>query len=280
MIEEIKKTGKNLGLSYVQSLSLYLFEQILCQVSQSTLGEDMWLKESEFYFHERKKKTAPNQIIFYMKGISWQKLERLLEDMGKKDARQGFWLEHRLLFLDKQIEIQLNMQVDQVKIPFRLLVRPVWQPEQEQFPTEGTYDMVFQENREIKYKSYPPELNLAESFYEILDHLELIGTMEAYGTVDRILKTHAVDGRRFYLEMKELFQVYPLVSQEKRWDTVLGYRDYRYMKKRWMKYKKGGTPWEELMDWMKNFFNPVWESIREDTIFFGDWMPNLGRYLD
>jgi len=28
-----------------------------------------------------------------------------------------------------------------------------------------------------------------------------------------------------------------------------------------------------------SFVNPIWDAVCRDEIFFGDWMPDLSRYL-
>ena len=72
----------------------------------------------------------------------------------------------------------------------------------------------------------------------------------------------------------------------KRLETVLGYKTYGYMKKRWNRYRKEcddldkeEDSWENVMDLLKECFLPVWEAIERDEVFIGDWMPQLGRYL-
>lgn len=279
-VEKIRQKGKKLGFSYIQSLSLYLFETILCWVSQSDLKDDMWLKWSEL--DRKRMKGAPNQIIYYRKDISYLTLQQAIDRMCKDKSNNHFQLDWDMLFFDKQMEIVLTVKIEHVIVSFKIVIRPVW--EKEQFPEKRIYRSLFWENREIVYKSYPIELNLAECFYEILDRLELIKDMEPYGTICQILGSYPVDGRRTYLNMAELLKKQELTSVKKRWDTVLGYKDYTYMEKRWKKYcktdKEQTVSWEECMGLLKEFFTPVWNSIQEDRIFVGDWMPHLGRYLN
>ena len=65
---------------------------------------------------------------------------------------------------------------------------------------------------------------------------------------------------------------------------ILSYREYPYMKKRWEKHlrkqKKTTPQWEEIMDILEVFLTDIWNSICRDEVFFGDWMPDLGRFLD
>lgn len=283
-IEEIRGKGKSLGLSYVQSLSLFLFEKILTWVSETELQEMLWLKLSELSIAE-KKQGELNEIIFYTKELSYGQLEASIQKLFQKKEHEFSRLSWEVIIYDRQLQVPLEVQLGQVQLTFLMIIRPVW--EQDQFPEEGRYSlrMLKRENdSEIVYCAYPTELNLAECFYEILESLELIGEMEAYDLAYRILQEYSIEGRRIYVHMKELLEKQPMASLEKRWDTVLSYREYSYMRKRWNKFQKSrkekAGSWEECMELLGKFFSPIWYAIQKDTIFFGDWMPSLGRYLD
>ncbi len=288
-IEEIRKRGKARGLSYAQSLSAYFFEEILIWMNQSSIKERMWLKPEEFHLQGRGKKTTPNRILYYMKEISYQELTEAIEEFQSQKERKDRIVDGELLFYDRQLEVSLTLKVDAVTVPFKILVRPVWQ--KDCFPEEGQYQPVFQKGEAVFYRKYPEEMNLSECFFEMMDRLELIGDMQPYGEALRILSTQAVDGRRVFLYMQELLEKQGLTSAGKRWETVLGYADYRYMEKRWSKYRKahqkgnaqGETDslksWPEVIALFNEFFTPLWEGVLKDEIFIGDWMPSLGRYL-
>ena len=64
------------------------------------------------------------------------------------------------------------------------------------------------------------------------------------------------------------------------------YRDYPYMKKRWEKFCRhsaiAGTEtlkWEKEMECFHHFLGDMWEAVCRDEVFFGDWMPELARFL-
>lgn len=283
-VEEIRRKGKSLGLSYLQSLSLFLFETILTWVSESELKEILWLKLSELSIRG-KKQGELNEIVFYTREISYGKLEDALKKLFLKKEHMFSRFSWELVIYDRQLEIPLKVQLGQVPVVFQMVIRPVW--DKDSFPETGQYPIQLLDkggNQEISYCAYPTELNLAECFYEILENLELIGDLEAYELAWRILKEYPMEGRKIYAHMNEMLEKQPMASLEKRWDTVLEYQTYGYMKKRWDKNRKGRKEetcsWEECIKLLDRFFTPVWKAIQEDTIFFGDWMPNLGRYLD
>ena len=73
------------------------------------------------------------------------------------------------------------------------------------------------------------------------------------------------------------------LGQEKRIEMLESYDTYTYMKKRWEKYvrKQGmeNVSWETVLHRIVLFLRPVWNAMCRDEVFFGDWMPDLERYL-
>ena len=69
-------------------------------------------------------------------------------------------------------------------------------------------------------------------------------------------------------------------------EQIFSYRDYPYMKKRWEKFCRhsaiAGTEtlkWEKEMECFHHFLGDMWEAVCRDEVFFGDWMPELARFL-
>lgn len=280
-IEEIRKKGKNLGFTYVQSLSLFLFETVLQWISESKLKDDLWLKSSDLQIKERHTGIS-HEMICYQREISCLDLHHAIEELLKNRESDSFHLKWEMLIFDRQIELILHTKLEQVEVPFKVMIRPIFA--REQFPEEEIYPSLLSEKKEICYNAYPVGIDLAECFYEILDRLELIGDMRSYDTICWILKHYPVEGRKVYLLVKEFLEKKELPSVEKRWETILSYVSYPYMKKKWNKYRKvyreEKITWDACMKLLDEFFTPIWDAIWRDQIFFGDWMPHLERYLD
>lgn len=278
----LRQKGKKLRLSYPQTLSLFLFERILSEVNGLKIRERLWLKEEEFQIQGRKKKQVPNEMTYYMVDLSYELIldtVRWLLEENKYDS-----VNWRLDFYDRELVVDLEVLLEQIPVAFKIRIRPVWQknPSLE----EGSYHTLLLPKQEITYQKYPTELDLVECFFHILDRLELIGDMRAYGAVYQILRKLPLPGRHIYLNLKEQLEDNGMSVPGKRLETVLGYRSYGYMKKRWNRYvkecddmNKEEDSWEQMVDLLRECFQPVWQAIEQDEIFIGDWMPQLGRYL-
>ena len=74
-----------------------------------------------------------------------------------------------------------------------------------------------------------------------------------------------------------------LFRSQGRFEILAGYREYAYMKRKWKAFLRSihskEPSWTVTMDRFLQFFGPIWKAIVEDTVFFGDWMPELGRFL-
>ena len=99
----------------------------------------------------------------------------------------------------------------------------------------------------------------------------------------QILKKEALDGRKVEQQIIEIGTKRELFFGKDRLDTVLRYKDYTYMKRKWTAYlkreRKKEPDWVEVMILLEAFFPPVWRAIIRDEIFIGDWMPELCRFL-
>lgn len=281
-LQELSKKGKNLGLSYAQTLSLFFFEKILLEVSEGGIGDNLWLKEEEFQILGKKKKRIPNEITYYMTNISYQLiLDSMKQLIEEKKYTEVAW---RLDFYDTELVVDLQAALKKIPVSFKIRVRPIWQ--EDQYLEEGSYRPLLLPVPEIPYHKYPLELDIVECLFQILDKLELIGDMRPFAVIYQILRSKALPGRHIYLNMKEFVENSDISALHKRMETVLGYRNYGYMKKRWNRYVKEcgdmdrkEDSWERVMGLLEECFNPVWEAIEQDDIFIGDWMPQLGRYL-
>ena len=75
----------------------------------------------------------------------------------------------------------------------------------------------------------------------------------------------------------------PKVATMKRLDQIQSYKNYGYMKKRWLQYERmhlqEKEEWEAVVDRIMSFICPVWKALCDAEIFFDDWMTELERFL-
>ena len=138
----------------------------------------------------------------------------------------------------------------------------------------------------IVWKEFPAELVLAKQIFVILRDMELIPDMEIYREVFFILKYETLSGRHVCELLEDMCKTGGMDPDMERVEQIFSYRDYPYMKKRWEKFCRHsaitGTEtlkWEEEMERFSHFLGDMWKAVCKDEVFFGDWMPELARFL-
>lgn len=262
-------------------------EEILKKIGDVSWNEKLLLKNDAFLGNDKYQKVLFDRMEFFTPGEEMadtvKNLETLflpLKELEEKQESEGM----QIFFCKKgrrgnPTKIYLEICCEPYRIPFELHLIPYMK--HEIFPQKKTRDTDMEES--FTYNMFPSEEYLTLAFYEIIKELELIKDLSWYKEVYEILCKEAVDGRKVWESLNRLIKEHPIPSLEKRLDTLMGYKDYGYMQKRWKnqsKRRKETYPgWEETIALMGTFLTPVFEGVVKDEIFLGDWMPELGRYL-
>lgn len=292
--KEIPNDKKN-NDGNIYSVSLMAAEIILKKIGNEPWNGRMLLKSDAFLKDGKYQKAILDRMEFFTPkeqlADTMEKLESMFQESeeSEKPVRPVAAPEtenFRIVFCKKVrggkiTKIFLEIQKTPYRFPFELHL--ISFPDHEIFPKINTGVMP-KTGEEFTYAMFPPEEYLTLAFYEIIKELELIKDMSWYHEAYEILCREPVNGRKFWESLNHLIKEYPIPSLEKRMDTFKGYRDYAYMKKRWKshcKRKKETYPqWEEVLLRLATFLEPVFEGVVKDEVFLGDWMPQLGRYLD
>lgn len=168
------------------------------------------------------------------------------------------------------------------QIPFELEIFPY--KEHHIYPQEKILEEIFPEKEKAIYCKFPSEEYLSRGFYEILNSLELLNDLSWYQEIYGILTRESVNGRKVWDSFRRLLLEQPMPSVEKRLDTLKSYEGYWYMEKKWNNQcvgeKEEYPQWNQVIQLFGKFFTPIFEGVMKDEVFIGDWMPQLGRYLD
>lgn len=183
---------------------------------------------------------------------------------------------------DNEIFMELQLTKNEVYVPLRLSVVRLTDKKLEAEPVMMTF-LAF-EDRSMQVLKVSSESIAVDHTIHILKDLELIGEMEPYLYLYEILSKASMDGKSLCLRLEEKLReanLYPAADNRKLFDS---YGSSTYMKKRWktlLRRQKLTSPaWDEVHEMLSKFIDPVLDAIERDMVFFGDWMPGLGRYLD
>lgn len=278
--------------------AIYAAENILKRIGDTPWNQRLMLKSDDFLKEEKYRNALLGKIEFFTAAENIcdtvEKLESvfLMESKQKEadhtemDEYKQDGMEMEVLFRGemeegKPVKIFLEVRSEPYRIPLELVLIPF--PEHEIFPQTKT-GVNSQTQETFSYHLFPSQEYLSIALYEIIKDLELIRDLSWYEGVYDVIVKEPVEGRKVWECLNRLIKEYPIPSFEKRLDTLKGYENYGYMKKRWKeqnKHKKEAYPrWEEVIALLGTFLTPIFEGVRKDEVFFGDWMPELGRYLD
>lgn len=136
----------------------------------------------------------------------------------------------------------------------------------------------------LKINCYPGEAAAAEKFLNIIYKLELISDLSDYMQLYQILRSEILSGRKMSELLIDGCKTYGIEIKQKRMDILLSYEKNSYMIKKWklyLRHEKLKEPdWKDIMETIESFFKIIWDSLCQNVIYLGDWMPELGRFID
>lgn len=301
---DLKKKSEELDIPFPNLLAGYILETILCEVAESDFSEYLWLKTNQTVPVGRDREEQYFRLDFvYVPGektsrikkqvsereLSEEVIERMLSSIFIKDGFRGIRWKYRYICTKEELSVEATAEFEEMKVPLELGVRVL--KVGGIAPEEIEFEPLFMGGRKVTYRHYPMEAILVEQLIQIVQYMELIPDMKSYYMVYQILSKEMIDGRRLQEAVTGICRNRKIECSIERGEMLSDYQEYSYMKKRWEKFSRGlkkegafqnaDIPeWKDLSKKVFRFFLPIWNASARDEIFFGDWMPELGRYLD
>lgn len=286
--KKLKEKSIEYQIPFADLLEVFLQETLMFQILETGFAKRLWLKGREDFSIDgyRKEWQKPLHFVYGQdEGKEQQVLDEkwitgFAEEICAKREQHIRWS----CSMEKEEQgylVYITGEWEEMKVPLVIHISPLVYHAAK--PEKQKLQSVFFEKKCAVYQHFPVETYLAEQLFSILKFLELIPSMEVYDTTFRLLEQEAVDGRHIYETLSFLCGNEEVSPQEKRIEMLESYDTYTYMKKRWEKYvrKQGieNISWETVLHRIVLFLRPVWNAMCRDEVFFGDWMPDLERYL-
>lgn len=286
--KKLKEKSIEYQIPFADLLEVFLQETLMFQILETDFAKWLWLKDREDFSIDGYRKEWQKPLYFVYgqdDGKEQQVLDEkwitgFTEEICAKREQHIRWS----CSVEKEEPdylVYITGEWEEMKVPLVIRISPLVYHAAK--PEKQKLQSVFFEKKCAVYQHFPVETYLAEQLFSILKFLELIPSMEVYDTTFRLLKQETVDGRHIYETLSFFCEKEEVIPQEKRIEMLASYETYTYMKKRWEKYiRKQGTEdvsWETVLHRIIAFLSPVWNAMCRDEVFFGDWMPDLERYL-
>lgn len=267
----------------LQRLEKSAFYEYLWLANEEAIGEAAYKKKNkarlEFLYVESGKK---NYHPYAVAGDRFSQEVQLLliEELFSREEEDVSW-EYQIRESQMGVTLLLTFMYLDMRAPISIYIGT---PNlRAQKPKQKELKLLLAEKKTFHYLCYSKESILAENLFDIMRKLELILDMKAYDEANQILKNYSISGRYILDEFTSMSEKEPKVATLKRLEQVASYKNYGYMKKRWQQYQRtqgaAQEDWEDVIERILSFMNPIWKALCENQIFFDDWMPELGRFL-
>lgn len=293
----LKAKSEELGIPFSNLLAGYVLEELMYLIEDSPFSLFLWLKNGHVLGTQQYREKNILTLEF---GYVTDKLAMKKEGIvpGQElSLKMGYVMLAYILKVEKvpeiswkgraslegdTVELEITGELDEMTVPIHIRVTKL--TEEGLVPVRRSFPLFMQNDRKIPYLEYPVESILAEQLFYIIKNMELIPEMRAYDKVYQILRTDTVNARHIREMLCRHCLREQLMPDAQRLEDILSYSKYSYMRKRWEKYlrhsKKKEPSWEEVMTVLSEFLPRIWNSLCTDEVIWGDWMPDLGRYLD
>lgn len=283
-ISDLKEKTEQLDIPFFNLLAGYILEEFMLRFSASEFMERLLLRNSyPFGLGQYRKKNIQELDFFCEPDEDIPK--KLLQLYLEKKAESPVIWEGTVTPQQAGACLELQGQFEEMKVPVTVSIHfmhlgkmGLLRQKEIPFLMDGT--------TRITWREFPAEVVLAKQIFVILRDMELISDMEIYREVFFILRNETLNGRHACELIEDMCKTGGL-NPDKEWaEWLFSYRDDPHMKERWEEFCKNsaiaGTEtlnWEEEMGRLQSFLGEMWESICKDEVFFGDWMPELSRFL-
>lgn len=293
--ELLLERSRKLGIPFSNLLGGAVLEEIVNGIGHMEQGEHFWLRngmvlgEKQYarklilsleYDYTAESKNRANERPTEERVLQ-QALEELKEEIWNKEKTRDFVFRQKEKRMKKYLLLQVTAEFKDMQVPVSIKIYP--RREDKKIPKKETFSSVLFPEKTISYNSCPPEGILAEKYMEIITKLELIQNIGDYYDIYYLLERKSVDGRKVKEYIEEQCKGKELSKEENRIEMIAGYKNYSYMKKKWKAFLRSVSAkepsWEAAVERFMKFFTPIWQAVTEDLVFFGDWMPELNRFL-
>lgn len=177
--------------------------------------------------------------------------------------------------------LEIEVPFEKIRIPITLIIAA--SQARKGVTQKVSLPLCYENDRYLEIPCFYPEAELAEAFVEFWERLELIWDISHLEYMYLMGKTFALDGRRLSEYLDQSLRAHNMTVSTERCAQVFACEKNAHLKKRWKSYlskeKRREPQWEEVMETIENLYEPVVQMLCKEEIFFGDWMPAVGRYL-
>lgn len=179
------------------------------------------------------------------------------------------------------IQVQVIGQIQRIKIPF--IIKFYIMEDNVLRPKDITYKSQIHEFEEHVVLTNRLEVIVAQCLIGILKRKELTDSLQEIYIIYQIGSNFSVNGRRITDQLRISKEKNESWFQQSDFAQIVQVEPDRQHKIKWKQFcnvaGQKETDFKEITNLVYSFLEPTWKALFSEVEFFGDWMPELKRYL-
>jgi len=178
-------------------------------------------------------------------------------------------------------KVRLSIPFDKVTIPVNLYLFPL--KDEKNDMEDVTFRLSYENDRAISITALYAEKEIANYFAILYDKQEFLSDMSIVYNLYGYGKKRTFSGRKLMVSIGEELANRGLVLTNERYLNLKSALASKSLKSKYRAFlslgKRKEPTYEEVIGIIDRVFDPVIDTLLKDEIFFGEYMPELERYL-
>lgn len=274
---------------YAKSKSLSIpYENLLAGCALELVIEQLFLDKEKVNFA-----LADDSYLgmsYYQKGLAKKISLRYFEKEGSSnsiiDVLRTIFYETKMELISEQLTdkkdefgVVVKVSIERLIIEIELELKPALLGKS--YASRESTQSILGNNRKLTYFRYSREGEIAEKIVQCLYYMELIPDIESYSELFYLLENYVLQGRKVRDCLHKINTKGIYVTERR--EAFLSYNQNKELEERWINYAKRmkmtELTWKAVIEKCNRFIQPIVKSLEEDELFFGDWMPELERFM-
>ena len=284
VLAKLKTKSKQTGNSLQMHLQLFCQEEFLRRLALSKYADNLVLKGGLFiYTLTNFESRATVDVDFLLRQLpnSVEEMEKIITEILSVDTGNDFieFTAGSFESISPQrkytgVSCQIVGKIKNTRTPFSvdLGVGDIIVPkaEKRKIPVQlGDFS-------QPEISTYSLESTIAEKFDAILQRLEMTSRMKDFYDIYYLSKMFGFDGRKLQEAISETLQNRGTSYNRNSMQQIAGFVNDSEMVAKWKRalkdIKNPDLSFDEVVESIVNFLNPIWSKLVDEEEFFGEWI--------
>jgi len=284
VIAKLKAKSKQTGNSLQMHLQLFCQEEFLRRLALSKYADNLVLKGGLFiYTLTNFESRATVDVDFLLRQLpnSVEEMEKIITEILSVDTGNDFieFTAGSFESISPQrkytgVSCQIVGKIKNTRTPFSvdLGVGDIIVPKAE----KRKIPVQLEGFSQPEISTYSLESTIAEKFDAILQRLEMTSRMKDFYDIYFLSKMFGFDGRKLQEAISETLQNRGTSYNRNSMQQIAGFVNDSEMVAKWKRalkdIKNPDLSFDEVVESIVNFLNPIWSKLVDEEEFFGEWI--------